>query len=189
MDSTNIGAAISSVAGGWREHMLPILLDFQANHGAIIQMIAAIGWTIGAFTLLSAIFKLKTIGENSGGDGDQTIGGVFVMLIVGVCLMHLPSVVEVGTSTFFGDNSDSVFAYAQTGGSQLSGWSFFVIEIAKAFVKALGLAAIISCLLHFKRMGEGQKEQAGKGWWHLIGGVLAWNVNYVIEFFAWAVGI
>lgn len=181
--------AVTGALGGydWREKMLPILLDFQANHHTIIQMIGAIGWAIGMFTVLSAIFQLKRIGEETSGGGQVTVGGVFIMLIAGICMLHLPSVIDTGTSTFFGASPPTAFAYT-TSSSGINGWSIFIFEIVKGVVQALGVAAIINGLIHFKKLGEGIKNHAAKGWWHIIGGVLAWDIGYVVEFLQWGLG-
>lgn len=101
--------------------------------------------------------------------------GVVVRLLIGACLIALPSFKEHAQSTLFIGGNPSMLAYTGPGGQSMT----TAVEAIEMFIMLVGWVAIVRGLLIARRVAEWegrQGETMNKAVTHILGGGLATSV-------------
>jgi intracellular multiplication protein IcmC len=164
-----------------------MLNALRNNAGPIIIFTVATAYVIGTWFIISAIMGLKKIGESTSAASQthSSISGPLVKLLVGVLLVYLPTAIDVSVATLWGHGvlnagSDSPMSYSSSG----SGGPFGPAkEGAIAIVRVVGYVSFVRGLIILSRSADQGAQQGtfGKGFMHIIGGVLAINIVETIR--------
>ncbi|MBU0743827.1 MAG: hypothetical protein KKE11_00435 [Gammaproteobacteria bacterium] len=167
-----------------------MLAALSKNSGIVIKIAVATAYIIGLWFIISAVMNLKRVGQSSQMQMQTTsISGPIVKFVIGLMLLYLPSVIDIGAWTLWGAGADSSqLSYTTTGGEPIFGP---VKDGAIALVKAVGYIYFIRGLIVLSHSSEqgAQQGTVGKGIVHLIGGILAINLMQTIEIIKSAFGM
>lgn len=146
-------------------------IDAQIPH--LRMLIVAIGFVSGIGFVIGAIMKLKHVAQSQSSMMQREgISGPLVHFLIGVVLIYFAGFVNISTETLFG--TDSPMGYQAIAGGTFDAYITPIIDLTKL----IGMIAFIKGLYILAKLG--QQAQAGtlsKGLVHLIGGVLAMNIE------------
>ncbi len=163
-----------------------MLSALKNNCGPIIIFVGATAYVMGIWFIVSAVMGLKRLGE-SAAMASQTHGsmsGPLMKLIIGVVLVYLPSTIDVSVTTLWGygilgSDSSSVVSYSAASSDPFGP----IKEGAIAVVRVIGYVSFVRGLVMLSHSGDQGSQQGsfGKGFMHIIGGVLAINIVGTIK--------
>ena len=171
-----------------------MLNALSKNTGPIIYLVVAIAYVIGMWFIISAIIELKTVGQSQA-QTSQThgaISGPIIKLVVGVLLLYLPSTVDVGVLTLWGqgafNSGASILSYTPKASDPFAPAKAGAIAV----VRVVGYVSFVRGLVmlsHTSNQGGGQPGTFGKGIAHIIGGILAINIVATIAIISNSLGL
>lgn len=138
--------------------------------------VVAVAYVSGIGFIIGAIVKLKTVAQNSSSMMQREgVNGPLVHILIGTVLIYFAGFVNVGTETIFG--ADVAYAYS-AGGGGLGSFDALITPVID-IVELIGMIAFIKGLYILSKLGQqsGGQGQLSKGLIHLIGGVLAMNIE------------
>ena len=155
-----------------------ILAKLKENIGPITKLIFAISYLIGFVFVGSALMRLKEVGKSmSASASPDGIKGSIVKLLIGIVLIYLPSTINIGVATFWGNSK--ILEYT----SDSSGTLGEAKEGAVALMQIIGYVSFVRGLILLNRASQSnaQPGTVGKGILHLVGGVLSINIVGTLE--------
>ena len=163
-----------------------MVTNLANNITPVIYLTTAISFILGFWFVISSIIELKKIGQSqSSAASESVIGGPIMRLFIGIALIYLPSTIDITTSTLWGGSS--LQAYTPAAGDRLA----IVKSSALVLIRAVGYVSFIRgfvILSHSTKQGA-QQGTVGKGFLHIIGGILAINVWPTLEVIRASLGI
>ena len=150
-----------------------MLSNLQQQIPYLTQLVTGFCYVSGFYFMFKAVYHLKAYGEMRTMMASQTdLRGPITSLAIAAALMFSPTVIQIGLTTVYGN--DSIMAYQ---GAQNTGWNDMAQTII-AIVNFVGGVAFLRGLFIFHKLGVGQAQPGtfAKGMTHLIGGVIALNI-------------
>ena len=150
-----------------------------SNLGIIGEVVQDVSMLAGVYFIVDSIFKLKKYGEARTQMSQQhSISEPLVMMVVGVCCLYLPTVIQLLMLTFYDETSP--LSYGALGPS--SGISD-LIEVVVVFTRLIGVVGILRGLFLCSRLGGNnvQPGTAGKAITHLIAGVMCVDIVATVK--------
>ena len=153
----------------------------------------SIGFAIKAFAYAAALWILYVailrLAQHGNGDGEVSIGSIFILFGVSILLMYLPMTLDTMSITIL-KGTGSALSYTQNwSGSAASKFSDGMSIIFK-IIGTIGLLAVVRGLMEWKNVSEGLVRGGyAKGTWHLVGGWAAYHLNDVIHILKTSAGI
>ncbi|PHQ80508.1 MAG: type IV secretion protein IcmC [Coxiella sp. (in: Bacteria)] len=148
--------------------------------GTISIILNAISIIMGIGLFVGGLFKLKRYGEMRTFMSHQmTIWAPTTMVIAGVLLLMLPITIKTSLLAFWGAGNTSPLAYTSSGLHNIDAY----IPVINAFVRLIGVGAIIRACTMFSRSGEigGQPGQSAKAMLYLFGGILCVHIMGTVD--------
>lgn len=148
----------------------------------LIRLVTSASYVIGMFFITMGIASLRHCGHSGQQkQGHQTtLQPILIGIFTGVCLMYLPSSMQVATATFF--TNDSPISYVKDNVGQ---WMQFYNDMVE-IIFLVGVISVIRGFFEIKS-GHGQNSEKGhtgniaKGMTHIIGGVFCCNIQLVVS--------
>ena len=169
-----------------------MLNALKENTGPIIRFVVATAFVIGLWLIFSGILELKKAGQSSMQQQSSGIGKPLARVMIGVMLLYLPSIIDVGVWTIWGHSAlgseaESLMAYAPDPGDPFAP----IKGGAIAIVRVVGYVSFVKGFLILSRSTHqgSQPGGAGKGFTHIIGGILAINIVETIRIISSSLGI
>lgn len=128
-----------------------------------------------------AITKFKSVA-----DGKATMTQPIIFTVISAALIASPSVVMTLSDTFYSKvvwQPTELLTKIPTGGNMAPGVSEALTSVL-VFIQMLGVIAFFRGMLMFKAIGSGKDGQFGKAMTHVIGGVLAINIQLTVGILA-----
>lgn len=165
----NNNADIVSMIGNLSQSLVPVQ-----------TLIAGLGYLIGIFLVITAVTKLKKIGDyRSQGSSGEKMFVPIAYLIGGAALIFLPSALKVLSSTAFG--TGNILQYTPYN-------PYNVYASMKILIQTAGLIWFIRGAVLLVHASEPGVKEGPKGLAFIVAGILAVNfegtvgaVNFVIE--------
>jgi hypothetical protein len=158
---------------------------FQAFNEFRVQinnMLFALTYVIGIGIIISSLMQLKKFGQRTAMmQSNASLLGPVMRLFVGVLIMYLQEFMNIIYKSTFGSSMESILN--DKAGDSSSGIDSIVKPMA-GFIQFIGLIAIIRGFLVLQRAASESGNQPGqlsKGFTHIIGGILAFNIIGVID--------
>lgn len=180
--------------------------DILVNAASIInptlRLLLAFSFVLGIWFILKGLLKLKTFAQpltQVSQPGD--FSGPITFILIGAVLIYIPTSSDVLTTTFFGQNTLSMFGnsgspdikrlgpasaklMAYSSVSVQSQWAT-LIDTVVYYMEFIGFLAFLRGWILIAHTQHGQHDQMSKGIIHVVGGILAINflplVNAVIN--------
>lgn len=108
-----LGFYIPYALGGTAETLGNVATNVQGTLGSVVKLLTAGAYVAGFGLTVGALFKFKQHKDNP---QQVQLGTCISMLLVGICLIFLPSIVSTGGATIFGASAVS------TGQGNISGF-------------------------------------------------------------------
>lgn len=176
---------IALAANGSSIDVDEMLANIQEQLPYLTQFVTALCYLSGVYFIFKAMYALKQYGEMrtmmaSGTD----LRGPITQIALAMCLLFAPTIIDVGLTTLYGDNS--ILAYDETG----TQWDTLASTII-AIVQFVGGVAFLRGLFIFHKLGSGQAQPGtfAKGVTHVIGGVIALNIVQATKIMSDTLGI
>ena len=157
--------------------LVTILGNLGRSLRPLQTLISGFGYLLGILFMITAIMKLKKIGESAGGGSKEHIFVPIAFFLGGAALIFLPSAIDALSNTAFG--TSSVLQYSTYN-------PYNIYSAMQTLIKTAGLIWFVrGCVLLVHGTDGGEKEGA-KGLLFLVAGVFAMNfqdtfamVNYI----------
>ena len=140
---------------------------------SVIVQVVSIMMGLGLF--MGGMFTLKRYGEMRTFMSHQmTLWAPMAMIIAGATLLVLESTISTSLLAFWGQGNTSPLAYAGSTSHNIDAY----VPVINAFVRLIGVCAIIRACMLFSRSGAqgSQPGTIGKAVLHLLGGVLCIHI-------------
>ena len=166
-----------------------MMAALRDNAEPIMRFTIAIAYVIGIWMIISSIIGLKRLGQSVSAYSPQynLMSTAMVKLVVGILLIYLPTTIDVGIVTFWGNNAGGILTYTSSDSDQFG----MVKEGVIAIVRVVGLISLVKGLIILSR-SAGQSVQQGtfsRGLLHVIGGILAINIVGTLRIIGGTLGI
>lgn len=145
------------------------------NLGVLANIFDYVAILMGLGLFLGGLFKLKRYGEMRTFMSHQmTIWAPLAMIFGGVMLLMLPVTVTSSLAAFFGPGQTLPISYHGETTHDIDAY----IPVVNAFIRLIGIGAIIRACTLFSRTGQvgGQPGILGKALLHLFGGILCVHI-------------
>lgn len=155
---------------------LCVLENISNQLPALNTLLLALAYIIGMYFIILALFMLRRMGESrTMMSQEHSLKGPLLYLVIGACLMSLPSAFRVVTLSFFSESLQYPYSYVV---DQTSQWCE-ILKIAYNVVYFVGLIAFIRGLIMLSHLGAQHGQQGGlaKGLTHIIGGIFCMNMQ------------
>ena len=151
----------------------------QATHmlysiGILATIIQVISILLGLGLFVGALMQLRKFAESRTMMSHHiTLWGPLSMMLAAILLLLLPYTVTTSLRAFFGDGQTTPLAYQPAASLGIDVY----IPVVLAFVRLIGVGAIVrACLLFSKAGSQSSNGQLGKGLIYLFGGILCVHV-------------
>ncbi len=159
--------------------LLGMILHFAESLSGLSYLITATTYLVGVALLANGLYKLKMLGDSrSMMSQPMSLGGPIIRMMVGAAFIWWPTLIDVTTYTFWGTSSP--LSYQPSFGYEVD----TVIEVAFQVIRLIGLIAFIRGWYYLIKSGEqGQQGMMGKGFTHIVGGILAYHMGATVQVF------
>ncbi len=174
------------IAHGATINFETMLSALKSNAEPIMRFVVATAYVIGFWFIAAAIMELKKTGQSMTMQSQVGISGPLVKFVMGILLIYLPSTIDIGIATFWGE-SGGIMSYVADTADVFAP----VKEGAIAVVKVVGYISLVKGLVILSKSAEQGTQQGtfSKGFTHVIGGILAINVVGTIRVITSTLGI
>lgn len=152
-----------------------MMIHLQDELKPVWTMLVAFARFIGLWFGFMAVYKLKVYGRMTAFmSQNASLLKPMTYLLVGVSLWYLPDLIDKSVETIWGYDYDSIKSYQIGEGTP---WDALVMPMT-LLIRVIGLIAFLrGWILIVRSTNEGvQPGTFGKGFMHIIGGVLAINI-------------
>ena len=161
-----------------------VLARLERFLGDFYILIVVTAWATGMVAIIVGVRAAARRSEQ--GPGSDGWAGAVASILVGVCLMALPTLLDVLSQSVVGSTWSSVGVEIFATAPELL--SVFEAEVSRTaiigilrFVQLLGVVAVFRGLLLLNRSVQpGQQPTVGAGLTYVCGGVLALNIGPVL---------
>lgn len=164
-----------------------MLINLSANYPALWKMVTGLAYVAGLGFIMRAVYQLKTYGQNMSMMSSQgNLKGPLISFIVGAALIFLPTIKASLIASSFG-GAQTPISYA----SANSLWNAQSTYALLGLVQFVGVVAFIRGWFHLSHLGgqSGGQHSFGKALTHIIGGILAINIQGTINMLQTTFGI
>lgn len=180
LDSIKGGISFGDVPDAYN-----MIIALGKNLDPIMTMIGACAYMVGVIFILSGVYQLKKAGMNE--NGSETPTKALVIMGIGILLIYLPGSINTLSITAFGSGSHNPLGYTQA--ADMSAKVASAMAVIYKFIGIAGIAAFVYGCVILKGTTEGRNDASlGKGMWHLIGGVGAIHLDYLVSIFRASAG-
>ena len=163
-----------------------MLLSLQETLPILFRAATAVVYVLGFVVVLKAMYDLKAYGElRTMMMGNTDLRGPVVKLLMGACLVYLPTALDISLGTVFSIDRANILAYNPPEDTQATQAMFVVINI----VRFIGLISFVRGLLIMSKIDKQSGASFGKGVTHILGGVMAVNIVGTMNILANTFGI
>ncbi|MES2218098.1 MAG: hypothetical protein V4501_06780 [Pseudomonadota bacterium] len=153
-----------------------------------MQLVTATAYVMGIWFIYKGVLGLKAFGEQRNMMAqNEHLKGPLIMMAVGAALLYLPSSVQAGLTTFWGDsNFPNPYAYVPASNDDYT----VLYQDAFILIQLLGTVAFIRGLLVLSALGGGgQGASLGKGMTYIGAGVMCINLPGFLDTINGTLGI
>ena len=149
------------------------------NIGTIANILNVVAIMMGLGLFLAGLFQFKKYGEaRTQMSSQHSIAAPLAMVISGVFLLILPYTITSSLLAFWGPGQTMPLAYQGPTSYDIDVY----IPVVLAFLRLIGVGAIIRALVLFSKLGaQGQPGTMGKAVMHLIGGILCVHILGTVQ--------
>ena len=158
-----------------------MLQALNADLPAITTLITAASYLIGFWFFFRGIYKLRQYGELRTMMASNTdLRDPMMLFAAGACLLFLPTIISIAESTFFSNYTATPISYGVLNAK--TEWEM-TERVVLALVRLVGLIAFIKSVMMLGNLNShsGGQNTLGKALTHMIGGVMAMNINATID--------
>ena len=162
-----------------------IISAMKDNAEPLIRITGIVSYVIGIWFVISAIAKLKTVGQQGAYGSHTGMSGPIIKLVIGLVLMYLPTTINITVTSFWG-GSEGILGYTADTADIFAPAK----EGAIAIVRVIGYIAFVRGLIILSHSADSgaQPGSLGKGMMSIVGGILAINVVATMEVISHSLG-
>lgn len=151
-----------------------MLINASSQFPAIWKLVTAAAYLMGVAFILRGVYQLKVYGDLRTMMSTQTnLKQTLIVLIVGTVLMYIPTAFRSAMMSTFGTTVPEAIPYQSQG--DISGEAMNAIM---KFVQLIGIISFIRGWIYLTHASNpGGHSSFGKGITHIIGGLLAVNIE------------
>lgn len=163
-----------------------VLTNIGNNITPVLQFVTGAAYLFGFAFIFRGIFMLKTYGESRTMMSGQTnLKGALICLLVGAALIFYPTIKESFILSTFNTTSLSPLQYESN--ISMDQTAYFALL---RFVQLIGTISFIRGWVMLTHLSNpGQQNSFGKAMTHLIGGILAINIQGTIDVMKGTIGV
>jgi len=165
-----------------------IMINLSQSFPPVWDMVVALSYLIGILFIARAIYALKIYGEQrTMASQGPSMKIPVTLFFVGAMLMYLPSSKSVVLMTIFGYSEPQPLSYITSNPA----WSAQATQVVLQLVQLLGLIAFVRGWVYLAQTQSHNPGQHtfGKAMTHIIGGILAINIEGTREVLLSTLGI
>jgi intracellular multiplication protein IcmC len=160
--------------GGQFPSLDQFIVNFSASFSGIWKLITAASTLLGLMCFFRGIHGLKVYGDMRTMMSTQAnLKATLMLLLVGTVLLFYKPATQMFMMSTFGTDTISPISYSN---SQL-GFGVVTMNAILKFVQIIGFVSFIRGWMYFTQPNQGGQSHFGKALTHIIGGVLAINVQ------------
>lgn len=167
--------------------------NLRSSFVGITRLVTAASYVIGIALIFRGVAMYRIFANQTFGSAQRgEFAGPLVFLIVGAFLMYLPSTLDTGLNTMYGNTelaaAGDLMSYQPL--TARENWNN-LSDVLISYVRLIGLIAFIRGLLILSKMGHpgSQPGSVAKGLTHLVGGILLINVVETVNILAATFGV
>lgn len=162
------------------------LINLQGSIPAFQALVTAFAYVGGLAFVFKGIFKLKKYGEmRTMMSGHADLKGALIVLFIGTVLIYYPSLEQSMLLTLFNDTAISPLEY-----SNRISLSYQAYQALLMCVQLVGSISFIRGWFMLSHLAEqSQQNTLGKALTHIIGGIMAINIQGTINVIQGTLGI
>jgi intracellular multiplication protein IcmC len=157
---------------------IQILNNIASQLGPWFYVVTAGAYIMGAGLFFRAIYVLKIYGQGMSMMSSQAnLKEPLILLVVAITFLYLPSMLQVMLDTTFGEGS-RILAYDEMRGATSGYAAKLGMRSLLYIVQFIGLVSFIRGLLIISKAANhgSQQNTMGKGFTHMVAGILGLNV-------------
>ena len=164
-----------AACGGAAPNVQDMIVRLSEAYEPIWKLLTAVAYLLGIMLIFRAMYHLKIYGElrtmmAAQGTGLKT---PIMFIVAGASLIYLPTSFDILSTTIFNTSGATPLSYTDTG---TTGYAQAMTALL-GFIQIVGLISFVrGWTIIAKSSSQGQHASAGKGWTHIIAGVLAINI-------------
>lgn len=179
-------SALSGCAGAIFPDVQQMLTNFAKSIPSIWRMVTGMAYLFGMAFIMRGVYQFKVYGESKGMmSSGASLKVPITYMIVGAALMFLPSTKAILLSTVYSYSEPMPLSY--TASSALI--SPQIIQILMQIVQLVGLISFVRGWFYLAQGQQQGQSQFGKAMTHIIGGLLAINIEGTREILQATFGI
>jgi len=168
-----LAAGCSSNANSSFPTLQTMIINASSQFPAIWKLVTAAAYLMGIAFILRGVYQLKVYGDLRTMMSTQTnLKQTLIVLIVGTVLMYIPTAFQSAMVSTFGTSVPDVIPYKAEG--EISAQAMNAIM---KFVQLIGIISFIRGWVQLTHASQGGHSSFGKGITHIIGGLLAVNIE------------
>ena len=158
------------------QDLMQIILNFGASLEDIANLVASVSYIIGVIFMMIGVKKLHNSNDQRAQIHPMELGGPLMNIITGVALIWWPVMLDALTASLWG--TANPIGYDPNIDAQYKEVWTVILNV----MKIVGLIAFIRGWYCLTKAGEqGAQGMVGKGLTHIVGGVLAFHMDAVIQ--------
>lgn len=159
---------------------------------AFMNLTVAVGFVMGVIMMFRGIAMYRAFGQHiTQMSRNGELAGPAVYIVVGACLIYLPSVIDASLMTAFNVTRTDISELTYTGASSGTvNWTQ-VVELINSYAKLIGLIAFVRGLYLISKSGDPgvQPGTISRGLVHFVAGVLLINIGATYQVIAVTFGL
>lgn len=152
-----------------------IFTNGTSSWQAIVVVVGAAMYITGIILFFMAILQFKDVADQK-----ATIGKPLMFSVISAAMIASPSMIETITTTYFGSQKFQPGALLSSIPTQSVAGMAEAMTSVLIFVQMLGVIAFFRGLLMLKGVGSQKEGVIGKAMTHILGGVLAVNIQKTV---------
>lgn len=162
-----------------------VLVNLGGSLSNVLMLISALAYFFAIVMLISVVHRLAEHGSQT--NPEKGISGIVIAFLITVALFYLPSTLDTLSYTVF-QGEGSAFSY--TAPSFATQKVTTALTVIYRFIGICGICAVITGLMHWKKVSEGLiKSGYAKGSWHIIGGWIALHLDDLVHVLKTTAGV
>lgn len=149
---------------------------FTRVSGTLTQLVTGITYFMGLIFAFRAVYALKHYGEmRTMMSSNANLKAPMTYFLIAAVFMYLPTAIQVVNETVYG--SENPLTFAPVLGSYSA-----VMTGVQMFIRFIGLVSFVRGWMMLSTLAQqGQHQSPGKAFTHILGGVMAMNIQTTIQ--------
>jgi len=152
-----------------------ILTNLNESLSSVEKLITSAAYVFGIFMIIKGIYHLREFDHSRSNHSGSASGySSLIYILVGLCLLYLPTALSLFNNTIFG--YDTPLAYSSLSDFLMAQYG----NVTTVMIRLVQIAGVLWFLLGLSMIAKATSpgaEMGGRGIAYIFGGILAFNVQ------------